>query len=86
MARVRNLGPVPPRRLAAFFLVTFLAAQAVPLGPAGAAKLVDYMTKAEKDKSIFSVPVRTPNQIGPVGVPVRPGISQPSRSSVEVKR
>lgn len=37
MARVRNLGPVPPRWLAAFFLVTFVAAQAVPLGPAEAA-------------------------------------------------
>lgn len=56
------------------------------LGPEGAAKLVDYMNKAEKDKSIFSVPVRTPNQIGPFGVPVKPGISQPSTSSVEVKR
>lgn len=37
MARVRSLGPVPPRRLAALFLVAFLAAQAVPCGPAGAA-------------------------------------------------
>jgi hypothetical protein len=56
------------------------------LGPAASAKLVEYMTKAEEEKSFYSVPVRSPNQIGPPGEPVRPRISQPASSSSEVKK